>query len=192
MNEPPRRQIASWQDAEINARDWMRTWGFADAELTRAGADEGLDVRSKKAVAQVKYEARDVGRPYLQQFVGARGRFVDSQMLFFTGSRYSEQAVAYAEEMGIALFHYGLDGRMHAVNNRAADLMKAESAALPQTRWSELSKHPWAPSDTRKAGIWLLIASAATLILLGPGVPVSALLFLLGVCALYMSRKSGA
>lgn len=123
MKAPERRQISSWQAAELNARDWMRAWGFRDAELTPPGADSGLDIRARGAVAQVKYEARDVGRPYLQLLVGARGRDVASKMFFFTGSRYTEQAIRYADEMSIALFHYELDGRMEPANKPAEDLL---------------------------------------------------------------------
>jgi hypothetical protein len=38
VKAPERRQITCWEEAEINARDWMRAWGFRDAELTPPGA----------------------------------------------------------------------------------------------------------------------------------------------------------
>lgn len=137
MRAPESRQINSWQAAELNARDWMRAWGFRDAELTPPGADSGLDIRAHGAVAQVKYEARDVGRPYLQLLVGARGRDVASKMLFFTGSRYTEQAIRYGDEMSIALFHYKLDGRMEAVNKAAEDILEDALKTAPMKVTSE-------------------------------------------------------
>jgi hypothetical protein len=112
MDKPSVRQIDSWHVAEQNARDWMRYWGYRDARLTPPGVDAGIDVRSSKALAQVKYEARDVGRPQLQMLVGARGRMHHTDLLFFTGAGYSSQAIDYAAEMGIALFKYTLDGSM--------------------------------------------------------------------------------
>jgi hypothetical protein len=60
-----------------------------------------------------------VGRPELQRVVGARGLASETLLLFFTGSDYASTAVAYADEMGIALFHYALDGSMTAVNAAA-------------------------------------------------------------------------
>jgi hypothetical protein len=159
LKTPERRQITSWEEAEVNARDWMRTWGFRDAELTPPGADSGVDVRSRDAIAQVKYEARDVGRPYLQMLVGARGKHTDTGLLFFTGSRYTGQAVNYAEEMGIALFHYKLDGSIEAINKSAESLMKAkdrpspggEKAKPPQRRVT----HPY----VHALGSWLFALS---------------------------------
>ncbi len=46
-----------------------------------------------------------MGRPDLQRLVGARanGR---QQLTFFAASGYSEQAVAYANEMSVALLVY--------------------------------------------------------------------------------------
>ncbi|WP_269215551.1 hypothetical protein [Arthrobacter sp. AK01] len=37
MTGPTPRQVATWQDPELNARDWMRAWGFTDAQLTNPG-----------------------------------------------------------------------------------------------------------------------------------------------------------
>ena len=73
MAQQPPYQITSWQEAERNAARWMRHWGFGDARLTSSGADGGVDVRARAAVAQVKFEASQVGRPALQRLYGARG-----------------------------------------------------------------------------------------------------------------------
>lgn len=128
--DPARRQIDTWQAAEINARDWMRVLGFSDARLTQTGQDAGIDIRAHGAVAQVKFEARDVGRPYLQKLVGARGRDIGARMLFFTGAYYTAQAVQYANEMNIALFHYSIDGRLSPSNDAANELVREAKRAL--------------------------------------------------------------
>lgn len=123
MSEPQRRQISSWQDAELNARDWMIAWGYTDAEVSGPGADGGIDVAARGALAQVKFEATQVGRPHLQRLVGARARD-EAQLFFFTGAGYSQQAIEYAAQMNIALFHYSLDGRMSPVNQPAKEVAR--------------------------------------------------------------------
>jgi hypothetical protein len=123
VNEPTRRQISSWQEAELNARDWMLAWGYADAMVTAPGSDAGIDVTATGALAQVKFEAAQVGRPQLQRLVGARARN-DAQLFFFTGAGYSPQAIEYADHMHIALFRYSLDGRMTPMNPAAGYVTK--------------------------------------------------------------------
>ncbi|USQ85567.1 restriction endonuclease [Streptomyces phaeoluteigriseus] len=122
---PARRQIQSWQEAEHNAAAWMRHWGYEDARAQPGGSDGGVDVRSRRALGQVKYQAVAVGRPELQRLFGARGRALDKELLFFTGSSYAATAIEYAAENGIALFVYGLDGSMTAVNAPARRIATA-------------------------------------------------------------------
>jgi len=124
---PAPRHITSWSVAEANAADWMRAWGYTDAALTPAGADSGIDVRASWGLAQVKFEASLTGRPALQRLVGARGHGTQ-QLLFFTGAGYSEHAVEYADEMGIALFTYDLAGAVFPVNGRARGTVASANA----------------------------------------------------------------
>ncbi|MET8925333.1 restriction endonuclease [Streptomyces sp. NPDC004623] len=135
---PERRPVRSWQDAEHNAAAWMRYWGYADAKAKPGGPDGGIDVRSARALGQVKYVAAAVGRPELQLLFGARGRLLDRQLLFFTGSSYAAPALQYALENDIALFVYGLDGSMEARNAPARRIMDraraAESARAAEAR----------------------------------------------------------
>ncbi|MGY1580899.1 restriction endonuclease [Streptomyces sp. MN13] len=79
---PARRPVRSWQEAERNAAAWMRHWGYHDAAARPGGADGGVDVRSARALGQVKFQAHAVGRPELQRLFGARGRHMDRQLLF--------------------------------------------------------------------------------------------------------------
>ncbi|MEV5726229.1 MULTISPECIES: restriction endonuclease [Streptomyces] len=126
---PAARQIQTWQAAEHNAAAWMRHWGFDDAKARPGGADGGVDVVSRRALGQVKFQASSVGRPELQRLFGARGKAMDKQLLFFTGSSYAATALSYAEENDIALFVYGLDGAMRPVNAVARRIGAAPAAA---------------------------------------------------------------
>ncbi|QKW26002.1 restriction endonuclease [Streptomyces seoulensis] len=125
VQPPAGRRIQSWQEAEHNAAAWMRHWGFEDARARPGGSDGGVDVRSRRALGQVKYQGAAVGRPEVQRLFGARGRAMDKDLLFFTGSSYAAPAVAYAAENDIALFVYGLDGSMSAVNAPARRIATA-------------------------------------------------------------------
>jgi hypothetical protein len=136
--QPAPRPIDSWQSAEENAAAWMRYWGFPDAQLTPPGSDGGIDVRAKRALAQVKYEARDIGREVLQRLVGARGREQDRTLVFFTGAGYSDLAVEYANEMEIALFKYALNGSMNPLNRAARHLYEVGHEIAGQNRM-----RPW-------------------------------------------------
>jgi hypothetical protein len=156
---PLSRQIDSWQSAETNAAEWMRFFGFHDARVTQGGSDGGIDVRSSGALAQVKYEARQVGRPQLQMLVGARGN-LERALLFFTGSGYSATALAYANEMGIALFKYELTGQMVGVNRAAKSYLAATSqggsttAQAPPLREIQSAGAMPAGDQTRRTGGW--------------------------------------
>lgn len=129
---PQPTQISSWQRAEHNAARWMRYWGYADATARPGGPDAGVDVRARGALGQVKYQAAQVGRPELQRFVGARPRGSTAQLIFFTGSDYTQSALTYAAEWDIALFRYGLDGAMTPANDIARRVQR-RAVAQPAT-----------------------------------------------------------
>ena len=116
---PTPRLIRSPADAETAAADWMRFFGFADANPTPPGADGGVDVRSTAAVAQVKAHMTPVGRPDLQRLHGvavSEGR----KGLFFSLMYYSPQALAWADEVGMALFRFDYSGEPEPMNDAAA------------------------------------------------------------------------
>lgn len=123
LGAPPPTQIDSWQKAEENAATWMRHWGFDDAVVTAAGPDGGIDVTSKDALAQVKFEAAQVGTPAVQRLVGARGRDQHKELLFFSGAGFSTPAIAYADDMDIALFFYDLVGRTTPMSRAAREVI---------------------------------------------------------------------
>jgi hypothetical protein len=120
---PAPRQIDTWQAAELNAAAWMRYWGYDDAVADPGGADGGVDIRATRALGQVKYQGAPIGRPALQQLVGARKR-ASQRLLFFTGSSYSKAAREYADEMHIGLMVYDPWGRMSAANPVAERILR--------------------------------------------------------------------
>lgn len=119
--------IATPHDAEVNAAAQMRAMGFTDAAVTVAGADGGIDVRSHRAVAQVKLHSKPTGRPDLQRLFGARGADTSKGLLFFTLAGYSAAAIEYANQVDMALFTYSLDGGVRAINRPAVALLTREA-----------------------------------------------------------------
>lgn len=47
----------TWQQVEHACCMWMRANGYPDVRLTRFGADGGIDIESREAVAQVKHQS---------------------------------------------------------------------------------------------------------------------------------------
>ena len=134
--------VGSWPEAEQNAAIWLREWGFSDAKVTPPGADGGLDVKSRGAVAQVKYKAAATGRPDVQRLVGARP--AEAVLLFFFSSGgYTQHAIDYSNELGVNLFTYGPDGSV-ASSNRSADAFLDN---LEKARESERMKRSRAFAD---------------------------------------------
>jgi len=115
--------ITSAEDAEENAAEKMRVMGFTDAQVTGPGPDGGIDVWSRKAVAQVKWRSAQTGRPELQRLYGARGDNHHQKLLFFTASGYSQAAIEYAKSVKIALFTYDPLGELTPHNKRARKLL---------------------------------------------------------------------
>ncbi|NKS29258.1 restriction endonuclease [Rhodococcus hoagii] len=131
--------------AERNAAARMRDLGFADARVTTGGSDGGIDVRSRDAIAQVKWKGGVTGRPDLQNLYGARGRSHDLRMLFFAASGYSQHAIDYAEYTEICLFTYDPIGQLTPANSWASALMTAavhrsQSDPRPDVSWADLRR----------------------------------------------------
>lgn len=96
--------VSSFEAAENSAAQHMRALGYSDAKVTPRGTDGGIDGVSSKAIAQVKWHIAPTGRPDVQKLYGARGRRHDLEMLFFSASGYTAQAVVCANELEVALF----------------------------------------------------------------------------------------
>ncbi|MFE7720130.1 restriction endonuclease [Nocardia rhizosphaerihabitans] len=110
--------IRTPRQAELNAAEVMKRLGYVDATATEVGADGGIDIRARGALAQVKWKGAAAGRPDLQRLVGARGHGTE-QLYFFAATAYSRPAVDYANDMGIILYLYDLTGGASPVSRTA-------------------------------------------------------------------------
>lgn len=137
--------IRTPHEAELNAALVMKSWGFSDATATTGGADGGIDVRSKAALAQVKWKNGAAGRPDLQRLYGARGNDTHKQLFFFVSSDYTKQAIEYADAADVKLFIFDPLGAMKPANKRAesflrelADIKVPARPPLLRMRWFRL------------------------------------------------------
>lgn len=119
MSATPARAVRNWQDAEAVAAAWVRWLGHPDARQTPPGADGGVDVVSATALGQVKWKSKAVGRPDVQQLLGAAAG-VGRTLFFFSRTGYTQQALTYADGVGIACFSLMPDGTIRASNSVAA------------------------------------------------------------------------
>jgi len=120
------KPIMTPRDAEENAAARMREFGFTDAKVTVNGPDEGIDVSSRGAVAQVKNWNKPVGRPELQRLYGARAGNQHQQMLFFARTGYTKTALQYADTHCIALFTFDHTGAITRANGAARTFKVSE------------------------------------------------------------------
>lgn len=138
------------REAEYVAATIMRDHlGFKDATVTTASGDGGVDVVAKQAVAQVKHWGSQVGRPAIQQLYGARGADHSRKMVFFCSGGYSRQALAYADEVGVALFTFDAAGGYGAMNESAKEIdLRAKKVAADAKKQAdrEARKVEWAVS----------------------------------------------
>ncbi|MFN3008600.1 restriction endonuclease [Mycolicibacterium wolinskyi] len=121
--------ITTPKQAELNAAEVLRSWGYVDAVSPMHGADGGIDVRSSQALAQVKFRSVKAGRPEIQNLWGAAAGEMPKALLFFDFKGYSPQAVEYANQMGISLYVYDQTGKVTPVNDAARRLMTVSTGA---------------------------------------------------------------
>ncbi|WP_072815493.1 restriction endonuclease [Rhodococcus zopfii] len=150
--EPEIEFITSAEQAENNAAKRMREMGFSDAGVTAGGPDGGIDVQAWNAVAQVKWKSAQTGRPELQNLYGARGVDHSKQMLFFTASGYTREAVEYADSTGMALFAYDPTGAVRAASRAAEALLAPASPWAAAAGPASYDPDPFVSGPTRSAG----------------------------------------
>lgn len=138
-------QVTTPKDAELNAAEKMQAWGFVDAASPLHSADGGIDVRSSRALAQVKFRSVKAGRPEIQNLVGARAGDASKALLFFDFKGYSPQAVQYANQMNVGLYTYDRAGIVTPVNQVARQIMAVSpgdkfmtTISSQQVRWTAL------------------------------------------------------
>lgn len=103
ISQPPPGRTRHWRDAEQEALEWMRANGFRDARLTDRGADGGVDIRARRAVAQVKDWQSNVGAPAVRELFGI-AQAEGAKALFFAGKGYTAQAATFADAQGVARY----------------------------------------------------------------------------------------
>ncbi|WP_368679961.1 restriction endonuclease (plasmid) [Rhodococcus opacus] len=153
--------ITTAHQAELNASKVTRTWGYIDAVATTGGSDGGIEVSSRRALAQVKWRGGVAGRPDFQRLYGAQGAETAKALLLFVASGYSKQAVDYANQVGIGLFTYDPTGAVTALNAAARGISKGPanaSISLPTT--AVLSE--WVKGDG-----WFIALMLFAIVLLG-------------------------
>lgn len=130
--------IDSPADAEAQAAVWMIGLGFSDAMPTQLTGDSGIDVVAARAVAQVKFQVAPVGRPALQNLIGAAAEHQGKIRLFFAWKGYTGPAFVFAEQTNIALFCFSTSGDLLPQNmlaehlcSVAAPLASATGVDLP-------------------------------------------------------------
>ena len=125
-----RPRIRDWRDAETATARWLRKAGCRRVALTGGSADGGIDVITTEWAVQVKHTSKRVGRPAVQQLVGA-ALTLDRQPALFSTSGFSAPARAYAEEHQVALFELALNGSAHGVNRASHRVGKRTRRLLP-------------------------------------------------------------
>lgn len=127
--------IVHWQDSERVAAEWMRVLGYPTAKVSRGGPDLGVDVRAPRlAIAQVKYMQPVIGRELIQLLVGARHPDCLEAMMFFSRSRYHNNALQWAGIWNVALFRFDDCGNPYP-ENKAAKKMCLD---VGYDRWREM------------------------------------------------------
>lgn len=100
----------------------MAFWGYTAARTGKGGPDEGVDVRANEAVAQVKAQTIPVGRPVVQRLAGiSLHEKLDG--LVFSLSGFTDEAVEWALEAGVALFIFDLQGVPDPLNDHAREIV---------------------------------------------------------------------
>ncbi|MFI1958203.1 restriction endonuclease [Streptomyces althioticus] len=128
------RVIRTWQDAELAAVDHMRSLGFADARVTGAGADGGVDVVARDAVAQVKHYSQPIGVGPVRELRGVAD--AHQHLLFYASGGYTTTARQFADERGVALYSVAEYGHITPLNE-AATRLSARPSPAPSSSWSQ-------------------------------------------------------
>lgn len=102
---PKGYQASTAKRAEEICATWLRSKGERSAEVTRNGADGGVDIRSNKYVAQVKNYKGSVPVQAIREIYGIAS--AESKIpLFFTSGNYTKAAMDFADSVKMPLITY--------------------------------------------------------------------------------------
>jgi hypothetical protein len=145
------RSVRTWQDAEHAAADHMRSLGFTDARVTDTGADGGIDVIARDAIAQVKYHSQPIGVGPVRELRGV----ADSHhhLRFYASGGYTASALQFADKRGVALFSLLELGHVTPVNAAASGLSARPARTAGRRRtmpsWSQAASGRDQASNSR-------------------------------------------
>jgi TPR repeat protein len=121
--KPALRLIRTPREAEEVAAEWLRYLGFLDASVTPVGPDQGIDVNSSEAVAQVKMEGVSTSRPTVQGLAGVAA-LENKKAFFFSLGGFTSEAIAWSEKANVFLFQFDLQGEPRAINTHARKIIQ--------------------------------------------------------------------
>lgn len=128
-----------WQQVERDTAAWLRAAGCRQVAMTTAGADGGVDVLTSEWAVQVKHTERRVGRPAVQQIVGA-ALHVERRPAVVSTSGFTSPAVEYAVEHNVALVRLDDHGHGRPVTSAAREIGSERrrgsvASVLAAVRW---------------------------------------------------------
>ena len=124
--------ITDYRKAEEIAASWLRRLGYRDAHATPDRPDDGIDVESLGAVAQVKYwTTKRVGIAEVQRLAGSAER--GQACFFFAACGYTKAAFRWAasHDHRVSLFIIRPDGNIFACNYLARRALWGAPRHLP-------------------------------------------------------------
>ncbi|MEV5571101.1 restriction endonuclease [Spirillospora sp. NPDC052269] len=127
------QEIFNYEDAERTGAAWLRRFGYRDAQVTKKGKDDGIDVIAVRAIAQVKWwRTKNVGISDVQRLPGAAK--VGQLCFFFAAKGYTREALKWASDPDrkIALFVLHVDGNVTAVNYGAKKALWGAPRHIPK------------------------------------------------------------
>lgn len=120
-----------WKSAEGIAEQHLKYIGFANVRLSPPGNDQGVDVIGNDVAAQVKMTALPVGRPVLQQLLGATVAY--THRVCYSTSEYTKEARIYADLHSVALFAIETSGEI-TPSNQLAEIMERTTPLTKESR----------------------------------------------------------
>jgi len=125
--------LSDWKSAEEVAESHLQALGFPDVRRTGSGTDSGIDISGTAVAAQVKMTALPVGRPTVQQLMGASQGA--GEAVCYSTSGYTSEAIAYAAETDAALFRITPDGDVVSENERGRRLEHTAHQTPHAAQW---------------------------------------------------------